>query len=67
MSQLETASRQRIEAHQVSRLQLGLAQILPHNAFYREKLLQGTASPTIARLEDLASLPFTTKSELLAD
>ena len=67
MSQLETASRQRIEAHQLSRLQLGLAQILPHNAFYREKLLQGTAAPTIARLEDLASLPFTIKSELLAD
>ena len=67
MPQLETASRQLIETHQLSRLQLGLAQILPHNAFYRKKFLQDNASMTIERLEELACLPFTTKRELVAD
>lgn len=39
MSQLENASRSLIEEHQLARLQLGLARILPHNRYYEEKLL----------------------------
>jgi phenylacetate-CoA ligase len=67
MSQLETASRPAIEAHQLARLQYGLTHILPQNRFYREKLLQKSDALTIERLEDLSRLPFTTKRELVTD
>ena len=67
MSQLETADHSTIEAHQLARLQSGLAEILPKNHFYRQKLLQDGASITIERLADLSHLPFTTKRELIAD
>lgn len=67
MSQLETASRELIEAHQLARLQLGLMQILPRNQFYERKLLPNGEALTIEQLEDLSQLPFTTKHELIAD
>ena len=67
MLQLETADRSLIEAHQLARLQLGLTRILPRNRFYEEKLLANGESITIEKLEDLESLPFTTKRELVAD
>ena len=67
MSQLETAPRSLIEAHQLSRLQMGLARLLPHNRFYERKLLADSASVTLETLEDLSFLPFTTKPELVAD
>jgi phenylacetate-CoA ligase len=72
MSDLETASRSAIEAHQLVRLQEGLARILPHNRFYWEKFrkdpgLDVNGGVTIDSLEDLARLPFTTKRELVAD
>src|SRR6266581_3196668 len=67
MSQLENASRSLIEEHQLARLQLGLTRILPHNRFYEEKLLSNRASLTLRHLDDLSSLPFTTKQELVAD
>src|SRR5947209_4901207 len=67
MSQLETAPRSVIEEHQLARLQHGLAQILPHNRFYREKLLQKNDSIVIEQLEHLSNLPFTTKRELVTD
>jgi phenylacetate-CoA ligase len=67
MSQLETASRSDIEAHQLARLQHGLARLLPQNRFYREKLLQENDTIAIQQLENLSNLPFTTKRELVAD
>jgi phenylacetate-CoA ligase len=80
MIDLETASRSLIEAHQLTRLQLGLARILPSNRFYREKLQSvdvqeaihqgGTPSQldAINRVPTvLSALPFTTKRELVAD
>ena len=67
MSQLEIAPRPVIEEHQLARLQHGLAQILPHNRFYREKLLQKSDAIIIENLEDLPGLPFTTKRELVTD
>lgn len=67
MSQLETADRSRIEAHQLARLQEGLGRILPHNRFYRQKLLQDSETVFIERLDDMARLPFTTKRELVQD
>ena len=38
MSDLETASRSQIEAHQLARLQQGLTEVLAHNPFYQAKL-----------------------------
>jgi phenylacetate-CoA ligase len=67
LSQLENASRSLVEEHQLARLQLGLARILPHNLFYEEKLLAHTASLTLQSLDDLSNFPFTTKQELVAD
>lgn len=67
MSQLETASRSLIEEHQLARLQLGLTRILPANRFYEEKLFKGRASVSMDSLVELMNLPFTTKSELVAD
>ena len=67
MSQLETASRSLIEAHQLSRLQMGLARLLPHNRFYEQKLLADHKSITLESLKQLSLLPFTTKQELVAD
>ncbi len=72
MTDLETASRSLIAAHQLACLQEGLARILPRNRFYRQKLqtngeLQTDQPPMIESLEDLSCLPFTTKRELVAD
>jgi phenylacetate-CoA ligase len=82
MTDLETASRSLITAHQLSRLQDGLARIFTHNHFYRQKLHDVTSSinrlstksalyinqpPTLETLADLSHLPFTTKQELVAD
>ena len=63
MPQLENASRPLIEAHQLAQLQLGLTRILPHNRFYKEKLLAGREPVTLQSIEDLSRLPFTTKQE----
>src|SRR5438128_9599078 len=65
MSSLETATRSHIEAHQLARLQHGLALIMLHNRFYQQKFAD--ASTTINTLADLSHLPFTTKRELVAD
>src|SRR5438874_1017966 len=67
MSQLETASRSLIEAHQLSRLQMGLARLLPRNRFYERKLLADSKSITLESLKQLSLLSFTTKQELVAD
>lgn len=67
MSDLETASRALIEAHQLARLQFGLSRILPSNRFYQEKFFKEKASITMDNLTDLSRLPFTTKQELVAD
>ncbi len=65
MSQLESANRSQITSHQLARLQQGIERLLPHNRFYRQKFAD--FSPAIHQLEDLARLPFTYKSELVAD
>jgi len=80
MSDLETASRSVIAAHQLARLQAGLSRILPHNRFYHQKLNVraglapalgqnvGTGNaPALSTLDYLSRLPFTTKQELVAD
>jgi phenylacetate-CoA ligase len=65
MSSLETATRSHIEVHQLTRLQHGLARILPHNRFYQQKF--SNVSTTLNTLTDLSRLPFTTKQELVTD
>src|SRR5712692_7357175 len=67
MFQLENASRSLVEEHQLARLQLGLTRILPQNRFYEEKLLANRASLTLQSLNDLSSLPFTSKQDLVID
>ena len=67
MSQLETADHSRVEAHQLARLQDGLASILSTNSFYQQKLASGSSTVTIERLSDLWQMPFTTKRELVVD
>ncbi|HVB72128.1 MAG TPA: AMP-binding protein [Ktedonobacteraceae bacterium] len=67
MSQLETADRSLIEAHQLARLQMGLARILSSNRFYERKLLERDSSLHLETLAQLSHLPFTTKQELVND
>jgi phenylacetate-CoA ligase len=53
---------------QWQRLRTLLHEILPQNAFYRQKLIAaGVGLDTICSLADLARLPFTTKDELVAN
>lgn len=61
-----TTSRKAIEVEQVARLRRMLETVLPANPFYRRKLARGdiTQLDSLAQLE---RLPFTTKSELVAD
>lgn len=67
MSQLETAARELIEAHQLARLQVGLQRILPRNAFYFQKFQQSPEMLTLRTLADLQHLPFTSKHEFVED
>jgi phenylacetate-CoA ligase len=67
MSQLETAARELIEAHQLARLQVGLQRILPRNAFYFQKFQQVQETLALRNLRDLRRLPFTNKREFVED
>jgi phenylacetate-coenzyme A ligase PaaK-like adenylate-forming protein len=60
---LEALSAAELQAHQLSRLNALLRQILPQNAFYAEKL--GT-SRQLESLAELEQVPFTFKQELLS-
>jgi phenylacetate-CoA ligase len=60
--------RSRLAGLQAERLQALLAEILPRNRFYAQKLqTAGLAAEDIRSADDLPRLPFTTKAELLAD
>ena len=61
-SQLERLEPDQIRSLQLARLNELIRRILPSNRFYQEKL-QGIAAP-FDSLEELAFLPYTTKSEL---
>jgi phenylacetate-CoA ligase len=70
--ELETASRSRIETHQMERLREGLLRMLHSNRFYQRKFdLVGASYVDISRviehIQDISSLPFTVKRELIAD
>jgi len=57
--------REALTTLQLGKLRAGLAEILPQNHFYARKF--GRQPPHVGALADLASLPFTTKQELLDD
>jgi phenylacetate-CoA ligase len=64
----EHRERQALDALQRERLHALLAEILPRNPFYSCKFTEAGLSPAdIHSSADLAKLPFTTKTELLAD
>ncbi len=67
--EIETADRETLQKHQLTRFQAMLRDVLSSNAFYRRKLGEaGLQNPEEVRsLEDLQRLPFTTKKELVAD
>jgi len=63
--QVEVADRREIASLQLQRLQAGIDRISSTVPFYREKLSNaGVTAANISSLEDLARLPFTTKSDL---
>jgi phenylacetate-CoA ligase len=62
----ETAPPEDIAAHQLVRLRRGLDEVLKTNAFYRRKLA-GFEPAALRSLDEIAHLPFTTKSELSLD
>jgi phenylacetate-CoA ligase len=66
---IETLGREALAQVQLKRLQLMLAPILEHNAFYRAKLREAglTRPRDLDDLSDLRRLPFTLKRELSAD
>lgn len=63
--EVETLARKETERLQVERLRSGVERISKTVPFYREKLSEaGVTSDGIRSLDDLARLPFTTKSDL---
>lgn len=60
--QLESLQRPALESLQLEKLNKLLAKIVPANKFYREKLADCPLS--LATLDELQQLPFTTKDEL---
>ena len=65
---LERLSRQELVRLQTGRLQALLAEVLPRNRFWANKFqAAGVRAAEIRTLDDLRSLPLTTKQELLAD
>ena len=65
---LEFGDRTRLAEWQAKRLRALLEAVVPANPFWTEKLRDAKVDPqSIQSLDDLARLPFTTKSELAAD
>ena len=65
---LEFGDRARLANWQVERLRALLEAIVPANPFWTEKLREAKVDPhSIQSLDDLARLPFTSKSELAAE
>lgn len=66
---IETASQERIEQHQLSSLQHLLSKVLESNRFYQRKLHEAgiESAKEIKSLDDMRHLPFTYKKELVAD
>jgi phenylacetate-CoA ligase len=66
---LETADREDLRAHQLSRMQVLVRELLASNPFYGARLRSAglTDARMLRSLEGCASLPFTRKDELVED
>jgi phenylacetate-CoA ligase len=66
---IETASREDLAAHQLSRVRVLLKELLASNPFYGRRLRDTgfTDERLLHSLQDLRSLPFTSKSQLVED
>jgi len=66
---IETACREDLARHQMSRLRMLLKKLLASNSFYGTRLRDAGFTDTrlLHSLEDLKSLPFTSKSQLVED
>ncbi|HSG71053.1 MAG TPA: phenylacetate--CoA ligase family protein, partial [Planctomycetaceae bacterium] len=65
---LECADQRTLESHQAKRLRELLASVDGRNPFYTRKLrAAGVSVGSLRLLEDLGSLPFTVKNELVRD
>ncbi len=62
---LQNLDNQTLSEHQLNRLNQMLAEVLPGNRFYQQKL--GGERPVLASLEELGQLPFTFKDELVSN
>lgn len=71
MTQPENMTRSEIEARQLERLNVLLAEVLKSNAFWQERLAEsgivGDSFAGLNSLSELAALPLTRKSDLVAD
>jgi phenylacetate-CoA ligase len=67
--EVETASREKLVAHQLARAREVISVALERSPFYRQKYqaVGLESAEAIQSLDDLRRLPFTTKSELVAD
>ena len=66
---IETAGHDDLIAHQTSRLQMLLKELLASNSFYGRKLRESgfTDARMLRSLDDVKRLPFTCKDELVED
>jgi phenylacetate-CoA ligase len=62
-ARLRNLSRDELTAHQLARLRTLVAEVLPHNRFYAEKLAQSPLR--LESLAELSQLPYTYKDELV--
>lgn len=66
--QMQSLSRADLRSHQLNRINELLAQIIPANQFYRDKLSTASVSSKLSELDDLSQLakfPFTCKQDLI--
>ncbi len=63
--EIERFSQEQLAAHQLSRINSLLSEILPHNRFYSQQL--GSLELPLESLEQFAEFPFTFKDQLLGD
>ena len=63
--EIERFSQEQLAAHQLSRINQLLSEILPHNRFYGQQL--ASCDLPLKSLEQFAEFPFTFKDQLLED
>jgi phenylacetate-CoA ligase len=68
MKDIDTASKEKIKEIQLYKLKKQLEYVERHSKFYREKFSRDRVSVSgVKTLDDLHSLPLTTRDEIVAD